>query len=139
MLKVFNSKAITKKQRFIRALFAGLIVSIALAIATAYVSVSLRVQVSIIYLGIGYLIATVIRKQGRGVQLTFSILGASLTFLTILIADMLIVTNFNLLGQFTNAFLFVIRTWLSTNINGLIGLGFRIAGIYYAYINSRIV
>ena len=139
MLKVFNSRAITRKQRFIRALIAGLIVSISLAFATAFVSISLRVQFSIIYLGIGYLVAMVIRKQGRGVQLTFSILGALLTFLSILLADMLIVTNFNLFGQFTNAFLFVIRTWLGTNINSLIGLGFRIFSIYYAYINSRIV
>lgn len=139
MLQIFNKRAITKKQRFIRALVIGTVTSISLAIITAFLTNLLRVQVSVIYLAIGYVIALVIKKQGRGVQVSFSLLGGSLTLLAILLTDMLVVTNFNLIPQLSSAFLFVLNRWLSTNINSLIGLGFRIFSVYYAYMNSRIV
>ena len=141
MYKLFNTTALTSKQRFTQAIIAGVISSIGIAIVYGLFTSLIRIQSSVLLIGVGYLIALVIEKVGRGVQVKFSILGACCCVLAIVIAD--IVTYFGIGALFNITgwpvyLMSVLRIYLDLSISGLLGLLFRVAAIGVAYQNSRI-
>jgi hypothetical protein len=142
MLKVFNSHAISRNQRFTQAIIWGVPTALITGIIYGIVSSVSPFEFSIVYIGIGYLIGYVIKIKGRGVHLRFSILAAGLTILAILIGDVLTFFGpeaFVSLDSVIFAFSTTIMLWLSANIGTLISLLFRVAGVYFAYTNARIV
>lgn len=142
MLKVFNSHAISRNQRFTKAILWGVPTALIIGIAYGIISYILPFEFSIVYIGIGYLIGYVIKNKGRGVHLRFSILATGLTILAILIGDVLTFFGPDAFGSIDNvifAFSTTFMFWLSVNFGSLLGLLFRVAGVYFAYINSRIV
>ena len=125
MFQVFNQHALTRNQRFLRALFFGTLASIGLCIAYGLISSLLSIEFSYAFVGIGYLIGMTIQKMGRGVQVKFSVLAAVLAVLT---------------------FVFGLKTWINLMMNfstggvsGLISLLFRGFGVIAAYQSARIV
>jgi hypothetical protein len=142
MLKVFNSHAISRNQRFTKAIVWGVPTALITGIIYGIISSVSPFEFSIVYIGIGYLIGYVIKNKGRGVHLRFSVLAAGLTILAILIGDVLTIFGLDAFGSLDNlifAFSSTIMLWLSANIGTLISLLFRIIGVYFAYTNARIV
>lgn len=142
MLKVFNSHAISRNQRFAKAVFWGIPTSLLLGIGYGIISFISPFEFSIVYIAIGYLIGYVIKTKGRGVHLRFSILAALLAVTTILIGDVLSffgLEAFKSIGNLFYAFTTTFMFWLSVDIGTLLGLLFRAAGVYFAFTNSRIV
>ena len=144
MLKIYNKQAITKNQRFNNALIYGIPTAIGLGILYGIVSNFMRIEFSIVYLGIGYLIGNVIQTKGRGVQERFSILGAVLALVSFMLADIISIFGIYAFMSFGNFFdsIFYWFSWIlssASSINGLLGIGFRAFGVIAAYQNSRIV
>jgi predicted PurR-regulated permease PerM len=85
MLKVFNSHAISRNQRFTKAILWGVPTALITGIVYGFISYISPFEFSIVYISS------------------------------------------------------TLMLWLSANIGTLIGLLFRVAGVYFAYTNSRIV
>ena len=142
MLKVFNTDALTKNQRFNQALLYGIPSALVLGIGFGIISSMIHIEFSIMYVLFGYLIGLVIQKKGRGVQTKFSVLAAILAFVCFFLGDL--VSNFGLSiiwtpGLWGTAASMLLRFYTSISFNTLLGILFRVFGIYYAYINARVV
>lgn len=138
MLKVFNTHALTSNQRFNRAILVGLPTALILAFGYGLI---LRF-IPIVYVGIGWVIGSVIQKYGRGVQPKFSILAACLTIGCILLGDLIAFYGLIILAYpitLIQAIVPVILYNLQTNPSILLGLLFKAVGVYIAYTNARIV
>ena len=143
MLKVFNTTALTQKQRFTRAVLFGLLTSIGLTFAYVIVNklmFGIGFVFDIFYVGIGYVIGLVIQKTGHGVQAKFSILAAVFCVMIIIFGDLftlypLLLKEPSLIG---NAFVWLIQYYFS-GVFSIIGFAFRIYGVYTAYQTARIV
>lgn len=141
MYKLFNTSALTSKQRFTRAIIAGIVASIGIAIIYGMFTRLIRIQSSLLLVGVGYLIGMVIVKAGRGVQKKFSILGALCCVLSILIADMITIFGFGILfevGVWPMAIVRVLQSLLLPSFSGILGILFRVGAVGVAYQNSRI-
>ncbi|MCI5773422.1 MAG: hypothetical protein MR210_02565 [Erysipelotrichaceae bacterium] len=142
MYKIFNTNAITRQQRFNRALLCGSIASIVLGLAYGLFASMMRIEFSVVYLGIGYAIAKVILEYGRGVQVRFSVLAAVLCVISIFIGDIIAIFGFQSLFMpqlYGFIFFTYIRSLLAMNVSSLLGLLFRLGGVYIAYIYARVV
>ena len=73
MLKVFNTDALTKNQRFNQALLYGIPSALVLGIGFGIISSMFHIEFSIMYVLFGYLIGLVIQKKVRRVQTKFSV------------------------------------------------------------------
>lgn len=142
MLRIFNTSSLSQNERFYKAVAYGIPTSIVIAVVFSLIQRTLMFRLSLFYLLIGYLIALVIRKQGRGVQPRFAYLGASLAVLAIFFGDLLTYYGVSIFQNptfFLSASILILKTWLNPNFNNLLGLLFRVYAVYYAYSNSRIV
>ena len=136
-MRVYNPSSF-RNQRFLRGSLAGLAVSVALAVVYAFLTSLIHIQFSILYIGVGYLIGQSILYMGHGVKQRFKVLGVVCAVIFILLADSLMMSGFNF-HYFPEIFVFVLRSYASLSINNLLGLLFRAACIYYAYLNSTVV
>jgi len=142
MLKVYNRRALTRNQRFVKALLYGGGATVASIIVYALISSILPFELSLLYIGFGYGIGYVIRTFGKGVQPRFSILGAVLMAICFLIGDAIVMVGWGVLLDpvaLINVILFDLGYLIGGGIYGWLGLAFRLAGVYYAYVESRIV
>ena len=142
MLRIFNLKAVSQNERFFKAFLIGLLSAIVLAITYGFITRLIGIQISLLYIIIGYLIAYTIKKFGKGVQIKFSYLGAILTFFAILFGDIIAIFGFIVFIDFevfVSATITILRYWLLTEIGSLLSLLFRLFAIYFAFSNSRIV
>lgn len=141
MYKLFNTSVLTSKQRFTRAIIAGIVAAIGMAIILGMFTSLIRIQSSLLLVGVGYLIGMVIVKAGRGVQKKFSILGACCCVLSIVIADMVTYFGVGILfqvGMWPTALIFILQSLLNPSISGILGILFRVGAVGVAYQNSRI-
>ena len=138
MYKVSNTRAITRKQRFYKALLFGIPASILLGLAYGILQSLLPVSIYYLFVLVGYLIGEVVKNFGRGVQIYFSILGAVLAVVSFIIAD--IYSYYGFYG-FIPAHLPQSLATVFTTLFAFPNLGilFRAAGIYVAFSNSRVV
>ena len=133
MLKIYNKQALTRNERFIRAVGYGVGATVGLTILYGLIARFLMFEFSVVYLAFGYAIGTVIRKYGRGVQVRFSVLAAVLAVLCFLF-------GFTMGFQFFMlAFRMVLQSLIGTSMSALLSLMFRIGGVYLAYTTSRFV
>ena len=145
MFQVFNERALTRNQRFLRALLYGTLVSVGLCVAYGLISSLLGIEFSYAFVGIGYLIGMTIQKKGRGVQVKFSVLAAVLAVLTFVFADLIAWFGFSVFMS-PEYFLFGLKAWASVmldissgGISGMLSLLFRGFGVVAAYQSARIV
>jgi hypothetical protein len=141
MLKVYNKRALTRNQRFVKALLYGGAATVAAIIVYVIISSILPFELSLLYVGFGYGIGYVIRTYGKGVQPRFSVLGAVFAILLFVIGDAIVFYGWGVLvnpSAFYNFTVLNIGAMVS-GVNGLLGLAFRLAGVYFAFVESRIV
>ncbi len=145
-MKIYNIDAFNRNSRFLRALLAGLAAAIVLGIACGTLISSLHVEAAILYIGVGWAVGEVIKKAGHGVGTKFCVLGAVLTLFAILISDTIMIAGLRGFGQIVvtpSVWFGTLRTLLamnlSLNISRVLGLMFRIVGIYYGYSNAGIL
>lgn len=142
MLQVFNKQALTRNQRFQRAILAGTLTSLCFALVYGIISSNMRIEFSYAFIAMGYGIGWAIRTYGRGVQVKFSVLGAVCALVSFILADLIaiggfdIFTNFSLFSQ---VFRIEFMRLSALNMNSMLSVLFRALGVYIAYTNSRIV
>ena len=143
MLKIYNKQALTRNERFIRAVVYGVGATVGLTVLYGILSALLRIEFSVVYLAFGYAIGTVIRKFGRGVQVRFSVLAAVLAAICFVLGDMISMVGFSVFtngfGVFFLVFRVALQSLLGTSMNALLALLFRIGGIALAYSSARFV
>lgn len=142
MIQIFNTQSLTSQQRFTRAIIAGTVGAIVIAVIYGAFMQFIHIESSLLLIAVGYGIAMVIQKAGRGVQQRFSVLGAVLCVIAILIADM--ITHFGFDGLFNLAgwpiyFKLLLQMYLGLDIHSLLSIVFRAAAVAVAYQYSRIV
>ena len=142
MLKVFNTHALSSNQRFTRALLVGVPTALGCAMLYGIISSAIRFEFAVVFIGIGWLIGTVIKKYGRGVQPKFSILAAVLAAFSFLLADLISIVGLEILIHpiiLIEMMVAVIPSYFQANPNVILGLLCRAVGVYMAYTNARIV
>jgi len=141
MMKVYNTRALTRNQRYIRALAAGIVVALACALVGGFIARTIKITFGIVYIGFGWLIGTSMQKVGHGVQLRFSITAAILAFICFMLCDVICYFGFAALNPVTLIAVLplVLGTYLSISINNLIGLIIIASGVAIAYQTARIV
>ncbi len=138
-MKVYNSSVLTKNQRFINAILWGSLATVVASIAYILLSSIIRgISFSIVFVAFGYFVGTAIKNKGRGVTMRFSVLAAVLVFIGILVSD--IVTMFGLSNLANpDAYIAWAGVMLSTNINNLLSVLFRVFAIVTAYREARVI
>lgn len=142
MIQIFNTHALTSQQRFTRAVIAGTIGAIVIAVVYGSLMQFINIESSLLLIAVGYGIAMVVQKAGRGVQQRFSILGAVLCVFAILIADIITYFGFSALlnpAIWPTCFSMLLQMYLSLEYRSLLSIIFRAAAVAVAYQYSRIV
>ncbi len=150
-MQIYNSRRLDSNTRFILAIIAGFFAAIIAGILYGLLSSVLRVEVSIVFVFIGWCIGYVVRVVGRGVHLRFAIVGAIMTLIAIFIGDIIAMIGFNNLFSFAiigssinlSGLPALINIWaaslLSTSINNILRLLFRAIGVYFGYQYARVL
>lgn len=142
MFKVYNKRAVTRQERFQKALIYGILATILITIIYGLFTRFLHIEFSIVYLFVGYSIGAIIQKYGRGVQIQFSILAACLAAFCFIFGDMIAWFGFEVLLAPTFwpfAIQVILANYFNLGINSLLSLLFRVGGVYLAYSNARII
>ena len=147
-MKIYNAKYLDNNQRFIVAIITGLIAAIILGTLYGLITSFLHIEFSVMFVAVGYGIATTIKHFGRGVHTRFMVVGAIMTFLAIFIGDLVSAISLNgvavlfmsgNLPVIATTFLSYLRSFASLNPFTLISLAFRLIGIYVGYTQSVIL
>lgn len=124
MFELFKKPALTRKQRFSKAIIVGSVTAVICLVVRIVLAKSFSVDISLVYALAGYLIGLSIQKLSRGVQVQFSILAAALTFVVILLGDLVVYTTF---GQLVHM------------LSSIFDVAVRVVSIYIAYYFARIL
>ena len=127
-MKVFNTRALTRKQRFSKALLVGIgcaVIAAGILILMAY---QFGLYMSLLFVAVGFGIGMAIQYFGRGVQVQFSLLAAGLTLAVIAVVDYFC---FGITGT--------LEILTQDGINSLWEIGYRAAALYLAYRYARVV
>lgn len=139
-MKVYNTRALSRNQRFKNALLFAIPSTLGIALVLGFALRLMPIQFEIMFLAVGYAIGYVIRTYGKGVQTRFSVLGAVCCFVAIVMADAIAMAG---IGGMFNPMLwvFVVMSYFSSlgSLWGILGILFRIGAISVAYEQSRIV
>lgn len=139
-MQIYNAGGLDNNQRFVKGIFVGLAAAIVCGILYGLLISIVRIQMEIFYILIGWCVGSAIRKFSHGVGTRYCVLGAICTFLAIVIGDLC--TMYGLSGilailatpaSWSGAFTLWMQMHLSTSINNLLGVLFRVAGIYFGY------
>ena len=144
-MKIYNVRALTRNQRFAKAVFGGVLAMFACAIILGYglrflSFIQFPLVFDFMFLAVGYGVGYGIRMYGHGVQKRFSILGAILTAIALLLADSIYMIGIR--GLITpSIWLYVIQIKLYSlsSLSGILSVIFRIGAIIVGYEQSRIV
>lgn len=85
----FLPTAVTKKQRLLHAIIAGIIVTLVLSIVFAYVFSFMDRIFALFYILGGYLIGLTVKKFGKSFQKEFLIIASVLTFIFCILTEVL--------------------------------------------------
>ena len=133
-MNIFDTRSLSQTQKFQRISIIGTVAAILLGFVYGFVSqLAGGWELHVLYLFLGYVIASLVRKVGRGAQKRFQILGAVLTLVVILVGDMLY--PYLMLNASLNSIISFTLNYLS-GISGLLSLAFRASAIYVGYSNS---
>lgn len=134
-MEVFNTRTLTQKQKFNYALATGLVAAVVLGIVSGYVRRFLNF--SVIIWAVGFGVAWIVRKTGRGVQVKFSVLGAVYAALGILISD--VVWLFGIAGLLNPGYYYAaLSLFIANDISSVVSMLFRFVAVYIAYNYSRV-
>ena len=141
MLKIFNSTALTQKQRFLNALLWGSLAGLVLTVLYVALYSFIHVEFSIVYLGLGFAIGWVIQETGHGVQIRFSILAAVICILVIFFGDLFsfFPAYYIFGGGFVECLRYLLAIYLSVDFSSVLSIIFRLGAIYLAFRYARVV
>jgi len=129
MFKIYNTKAITRQQRFKNAIVVGAAAFVLFLIVWFVILNVFHVYFPLLYVAFGFGMGYAIQYFGKGVQIQFSILSAGLTLLLVLVCDLMAFGSISrLLGLFAEA-----------GTTALFEIGYRVLGLYLAFTNARVV
>lgn len=134
-MEIFNMRSLTQKQRFNTALISGIMAAVVLGIATGFIRRFINLSIIIWLVGFG--VAWVIRKMGRGVQVKFSVLAGIYALVGVLLSDVVFLFGFSGI-LVPSAYLTVISYFLNQGVTSMIWLLYRVVAIYIAYNYSRV-
>lgn len=137
MMRIFNTQALSQKQRFTKAIILAVPAALGLGYAYGLITFFIPIRFSIVYIGIGWVLGRLIQKVGRGIDLKFSILAAALSVLSFLISDLISMVGLNPLPYLS--LLYVLPISYLNSINGLLHLLFIGLGAIMAYDQARIL
>lgn len=139
-MKIYNTRALTRQQRFQNALLIGGVAAIGLGVVLGYVLRVVPIVFDLFYLALGYGVGYAIRTYGRGVQKRFSYLGAFYTLLALFIAECV---RFAGVGGILNPGIWIGVFYYNvaglSSISGIINLIFKVCAVVVGYEQSRIV
>lgn len=145
MMKIYNYNRFDRKKTFLYCILLGVPAAIGLGFVYWLFVVLLGIQFPLLYTFAGYLLGRLVLNVGHGVHTRFSVLAAVLAAITFIFGDVLTFNGGWMLLMPTAwpaGILFVLRYWFRVqtfmNPSTALGLIFRLAGIYEAYINARI-
>ncbi|MBQ9036555.1 MAG: hypothetical protein IJ115_03760 [Erysipelotrichaceae bacterium] len=130
MFKIYNSSAITRKQRFSNAIVVGLATAALCTLAFVLLFRLFSVYFGILFVAMGFAIGWMIQRYGKGVQIQFSILAVVLTLLAIFVSDMFI---------FGGNLPAILAFLASSGTGSLWQIGYRIFACIMAFQNARII
>lgn len=131
-MKLFDTRTLNQNERFQRALILALPISIIIGVLYALIQrVLFSMEISIVFILIGYLIANIILRIGRGAQPRFRYLAVICYILVIVIGDVLLPSLIQGSDFFVNIRWYIAS--LLSGFNGLISLLFRVIGGVIAY------
>ncbi|WP_159649087.1 hypothetical protein [Erysipelothrix aquatica] len=134
---LFNNQAASVKHRFTMSIIAGVISAVLLGVVSGY----FRQYVfnhAIVLTGVGLLIAMLINRVGRGIQLKFAIVAVLSTLLAIILSD--IISEFGILGLINmESIRLTFSSMLKESISSVLWFLYRALALYVAYIYSRVV
>ena len=129
MFRIYNSSAITRKQRFQNAVVSGVIAAVLCIITFMIILRIFHTYFSALFIMFGYFIGIAIQRYGKGVQIQFAVLAIILTLITMIICDLLT------FGSLSGVFGFLAQAGTSSLWN----IGYRAFALFIAYQNSRII
>lgn len=90
MFDLFKRPALTRKQRFEKAIIVSITVALVGSLLRIAIFKYMNFDSGLLYIALGWLIGYSIQFFGKGVQIQFSILAAVLTALSIFVCDLLL-------------------------------------------------
>ncbi|MFV0379593.1 MAG: hypothetical protein ACK5KQ_02035 [Anaerorhabdus sp.] len=85
-MKIFNSDILVRQERILKGATAGAIVAVLLGVAIGLFMNIFNIMFYWIYIGAAYVIGITMKKYGRGVTLSFSIVAVALFILCYIIS-----------------------------------------------------
>ena len=135
-MEIFERKGLSQEARFRYAALLSLFTAIIVGILTGYARSLFESTLWVIL--IGYCVAYVIRKGGRGVQTRFAFLGLGMTLLGLLLSDA--VYSYGLMGLFSfESYRLVISFIFYSDVNQIIWIFSRAITLFIVYSYSRVV
>lgn len=135
-MNVYNIRRLSQNQRFGVAIIIGIVSAIVLGIVSGLFRQ--QFNFSLILVGVGYVIALLIQKFGRGVQQRFSVLAVLCTFVAIIISDIVLLYGVARLLDFQYYPVFI-RVVLVDGITSVIWFLYRGFALYIAYNYARVI
>lgn len=135
-MSILDKKGMSQDERFRYALILAIITGIGVGIGTGLLRGIF--DSSLVLLLVGYLVAYVIRRYGRGVQTRFSVLGVIVTLCAIFLSD--VVANYGLMGMFDlQSYSLVIKFIFYADGNQWLWIAARVLSLFIAYSYSRVI
>lgn len=141
-MQVFNTKNMKSNQRFVISILMGILSAIGLAIIYAWFKHAANISFSLIYVGIAYLIAQVIKYFGHGIDMKFSILGGACFLLSVFLTDIFMYfMDFQMINMALVPYciVYTLKSMLRFTPGAIIKLVCVIYGVYLAFYESRIL
>ena len=141
-MHMLNLKNLKNNQRFVVALLTGIISAIICALFYSIIVSTIRINFSIFYIAIGYIIGYSIKYFGRGIDIKFSILAVSSFFVSVFLCD---IFQFAMTTGYMNIdiAIYCIRNTLISlsnfSVNNLIKDLFIFFSAYVAFYEARII
>lgn len=141
MLKIFNTTALTQRQRFARALLFGTLASAGLLVVYIFIGRVLEFEYSWLFIALGFAIGYVIRETGHGTQIHFSILAVVLCFIVVFLGDIFsfFPQLLSYMEYFPECALLVLKFYITLDMNSILNLVFRAGALIVAFTSARIV
>lgn len=141
-MKLYNFNRYSGGKRLVRGTLYTLPIALLLSIVIGIIQNSIRLQLSLSYLLIAYVISSVFRKYGRSVSIQASYIAIAIFVVSIITIDLFTIIGLNipsiqLLSLFTPVI--IISALNITDLSSIINLLIIIYSINIVYKNSRII
>lgn len=141
-MKLYNFSKYSGGKRLLKGTLYTLPIALIVSVVVGIVQNSIRLQLSLSYLLIAYIIANTFRKYGRSVSIQASYIAVAIFVLSIIVIDLFTIIGLNIpslamLSIFTPVI--IVSALNITDLSSIINLLIIIYSINIVYKNSRII